>query len=152
MKNIQINIRLSEKEKEILEKFASKNNQSLTQYLLNSGLESQKLKHLCHTIEKLNETQSEISSLITEVNTSNKLISKNIHEIKNEQQKFKEQTTFFAKYLFSNNFILGKLFTFLIKKHGTDTENLRKYIPADEHKSFVNEAIDLMQNKEQGLQ
>lgn len=152
MKETRIAIRLSEEEKETLEFTAKKMNQNLSQYLLKVGLESQNFNQICVHIEKLNETQTEISSLITELNTSNKLINKSLLEVKSEQQQFTKQITFFAKYIFSNNFILGKLFTFLIKKHGTDSENLRKYIPAGEHKSFVNEAIDLMQNKEQGLQ
>ncbi|MCB9061888.1 MAG: DUF1778 domain-containing protein [Halobacteriovoraceae bacterium] len=152
MKKTQINIKLTDEEKEILEENAKKNNQSLTQFIIDSGLKNGKEVALLEHISKIFETQNEILNSISELKTEQKEQRKLSLEIQNDQKKLLEMSDFFPKYVFSNNFILSKMFRFLIEKYDPNSEGYRKYIPKDEHKKYVDETYNLMHKEDQGLQ
>lgn len=152
MKDTRIYIRLSDKEKENLEKLAKKSNQTLSQFLINSSLNTEKKVDYSNVFSKLLETQNEILNSISELKNQQEEQRKLSAELQSDQKKLLEMSDFFPKYVFSNNFILSKLFRFLIEKYDPNSEGYRKYIPKDEHKKYVDETYSLMHKEDQGLQ
>jgi hypothetical protein len=103
------------------------------------------LEYLCEEIKTIKDSQCETLSLISEINTANQ-------SIKLDQKTLIEHAKFYSKYVFSNNFILGRLFRFMTEKMEKETEGVRKYIPANEHKEFVNSLSEEMLKETKGVQ